>query len=99
MKTTAAMVLILSLLIVFPSAAMAQRRPYVPAMSCAQAAHLVRSAGAIVLSTGRFTYDRYVAGDGFCLPEDTTAPAFEPTRDNRSCFIGYYCTPRRGFLR
>ena len=70
------------------------QRPFVPAMTCAQAAGLVRSAGAIVLSTGRYTYDRFVAEDGYCLPEDVAKPAFERTLDNPSCLIGYYCAPR-----
>ncbi|HVB88739.1 MAG TPA: hypothetical protein VND97_00925 [Beijerinckiaceae bacterium] len=98
MKITAPLLLLVFLAATMTEAS-AQSRPYVPGMSCAQAKALVRSAGAIVLSTGRYTYDRYVAGDGYCLPEDMTAPAFERTRDNRSCFIGYYCTPRRGMFR
>ncbi|HUZ66895.1 MAG TPA: hypothetical protein VMU56_04440 [Beijerinckiaceae bacterium] len=74
-----------------PAAALAQARPFVPAMSCAQATGLVRSAGAIVLSTGQFTYDRYLEDDAFCEADEYTTPAFVPTRDNPSCPIGYYC--------
>ena len=43
------------------SQANAQARPSTLGMSCGQAQYLVRSSGAIVLSTGGQTYDRFVA--------------------------------------
>ena len=59
-------------------------------MSCRQAATLVASSGAIVLSTGRYTYERFVASTGFCLPGEWGERAWAPTRDGR-CRVGYIC--------
>jgi hypothetical protein len=75
--------------------AAAQPRPSTLAMSCGQARALVASRGAIVLGTGPHTYDRYVAHTGFCPHDQTTEPAFEPTRDNPQCYIGSRCIARR----
>ncbi len=61
-------------------------------LSCNQAKDLVYSRGAIVLSTGRNTYDRFVADRSFCPIGDYTKPAYVRTRDRRSCKIGYTCT-------
>lgn len=82
--------------------AAAQPRPSTLSMSCRQAQALVASRGAIVLGTGRYTYDRYVTHVGFCQIEETTEPAFEPTADNPQCLIGNRCrarTPSDRFLR
>jgi len=35
-------------------------------MTCAQAQALVTTTGAIVMSTGQYTYERFVAHRGFC---------------------------------
>jgi hypothetical protein len=75
--------------------AAAQPRPSTLAMSCGQARALVASRGAIVLGTGAHTYDRYVVHTGFCPHDQTTEPAFEPTRDNPQCYIGNRCIARR----
>ena len=69
----------------------AEARPNTTKMSCKAAAALVASYGAIVLSTGPTTYDRYVSDGGYCNPDEITKPAFVPTADNPQCFIGYYC--------
>ncbi len=70
----------------------AQARQNTTRMSCRQAKDLVYSRGAIVLSTGRNTYDRFVASRAFCPPGDYIKRAFARTRDRRSCPIGYTCT-------
>jgi hypothetical protein len=85
-----------------PELTLAQPRPSTLAMSCQQARALVASRGAIVLSTGRHTYDRFVAHVGFCEIEQTTEPAFEPTADHPQCPIGNRCRsrpPRDNFFR
>ena len=74
--------------------AVAQPRLSTLSMSCRQAQALVASRGAIVLSTGQYTYDRYVSHVGFCEIEQTTEPAFEPTADNPQCLIGNRCRSR-----
>ena len=62
-----------------------------PAMTCGQATGLVGRAGAIVLGTGGYTYDRFVAHRGFCEITQVTKRAFVPTRDNPACLVGYRC--------
>ena len=80
------------------TSAVAQPRPSSVQMSCGQAAGLVASRGAIVLGTGGYTYDRFVADQRFCLRTETTLPAWVPTRDTPQCFVGYRCKERE-FLR
>jgi hypothetical protein len=83
-----------ALAVLAANAALAQPRPSTTAMSCAQAHVLVASRGAIVLSTGPHTYDRFVAHAGFCQYDETTEPAFERAADNPQCFVGYRCRSR-----
>jgi hypothetical protein len=66
-------------------------RPNTTAMTCSKAHSLVQSHGAIVLSTGTWTYDRFVAHQGHCMLGEVTRPAWVPTRDNAQCFVGYTC--------
>ena len=61
------------------------------AMTCGQAAALVRSRGAVVLGTGGRTYDRFVSDRRSCQPTEDVRSAFVPTRDSRACFVGYTC--------
>jgi hypothetical protein len=81
----------MALLLALLAAAPALARPNTLAMSCAQAAALVRAQGGVVLSTGEFTFDRYVASGAFCLPQEITRPAFAPTADHPQCRIGFVC--------
>jgi hypothetical protein len=74
--------------------AWAQSRPLTLRMSCAQAQGLVASQKAIVLSTGPFTYDRYVGSYGYCAPGETLDPAWVPTADTAQCPVGYRCITR-----
>jgi len=80
-----------SLALIAPPAA---ARPSTLAMICEEAAALVASSGAIVLSTGRHTYDRFVSGPRFCPFDDYADRAFAPTGDDRSCRLGYVCRHR-----
>lgn len=70
---------------------LAQGRPATPRLLCAEAAALVAREGAIVLETGPFTYARLVRDGGFCPLPEAPKPAFEVTRDNPTCFVGYVC--------
>ena len=81
------------------SAAGAQARPFVPAMSCGQAAGLVAASGAAVLSTSQTTYDRFVHDRRFCSYGEYLDPAYVQTRDASACFIGYTCTSRDPYIR
>ncbi|MGY2049865.1 hypothetical protein [Methylobacterium sp. JK268] len=68
-----------------------QERPDSTALRCAEAARLVAGRGAIVLGTGGFTYDRFVRDRSFCGSQEITERALVPSRDDRSCFVGYRC--------
>jgi hypothetical protein len=74
-----------------PTCAQAQARPSTVTMTCAQAARLVTSQGAIVLGTGGSTFDRFVTDRRFCAINQTTEPAWVPAADNLQCFVGYRC--------
>lgn len=69
-------------------------RPYAPTMSCAALVSLVGQRGSVVISTGPYTYDRVVRDRSFCPFEQTSAPEFAPTSDNRQCFAGLRCVDR-----
>jgi hypothetical protein len=56
-------------------------------MTCGQAAALVASQGGIVLGTGGYTYDRFVAHGGFCLRSEVAQTVWVPTRDTPNCHL------------
>ena len=62
------------------------------AMSCSQAQKLVRSSGAIVLSTGRHTYARFVANGNYCAAAEYPVWTYARTRDSRRCLVGFVCS-------
>ena len=88
---TISMMMLTAAALISSGAALAQGRPNSTALTCAQAAGLVKAYGAVVMSTGPITYDRYVAHRGFCTPTQYTVPDWVPTRDSNACFIGYRC--------
>ncbi len=75
--------------------AQAQARPSTLDMTCSQAQSLVRSRGAIVLSTGSHTYDRFVSSRRFCSSDEEEVPTWAPTRDTDQCLVGARCEPSR----
>jgi hypothetical protein len=83
--------LALSVSVAATDIAAAQGRPDTSRMSCASARQLVSRHGAIVLSTGPSTFDRFVSNRSYCMPTEQTEPAFVRTTDNRQCFVGYTC--------
>lgn len=72
--------------------AAAQGRPDTRQMTCAEANALVDRAGAVVMTTGRFTFRRFVAHRGYCDRWEITMPEYAPTRDNPRCVIHGVCT-------
>ena len=72
----------------------AEARQSTLSMTCPQAAATVAGSGAIVLSTGEFTYDRFVAHTGFCMHNEVAKPVVAPTLDSPYCSIGYRCEQR-----
>jgi len=71
--------------------AIAQNRPISTGMSCQAASNLVSARGAVVLSTGTYTFDQYVRSSEFCPTGQTIDPAWIPTADQSQCFVGYRC--------
>nr|WP_243373912.1 hypothetical protein [Microvirga solisilvae] len=69
----------------------AQQRPSTLNMTCGQAQRVILSRGAAVLSTGTYTYDRFVRDRGFCEFNEGVELALVPTRDTPQCPIGYRC--------
>ncbi len=67
-------------------------RPSTLGMTCQQAQGMVASRGAVVMSTGKHTYDRFVASGGYCEVAEWAVWATAPTKDTRRCALGYTCT-------
>ncbi len=74
-----------------PTGAIAQPRPSTVDLRCAHATAIVAARGAVVLSTGGSTYDRFVSDSRFCTFAQTTVPAWVPAADTPQCFVGYRC--------
>ncbi|MXN65812.1 hypothetical protein GR183_12935 [Stappia sp. GBMRC 2046] len=71
--------------------ARAQARPDTRSMTCAQAQAFVQQRGAVVMSTGQYTYDRFVASRAFCMRDEILKPLYAPTRDTAQCPVAYEC--------
>ena len=63
-------------------------------LTCAQAQTVVREQGAAVLTTGQYTYERFVSDHRFCDGYKQTRPARTVTRDDPACRVGFVCRPR-----
>jgi hypothetical protein len=85
------------LIVTLASSSTGEARPSTTTMSCGQAAATVAKAGAIVLTTGPGTYERFVASDAQCLPGEFAEAALAPTIDSPSCTVGYVCKQRERF--
>lgn len=79
---------------VFAAPISAEARPDTRTLSCAQAKALVDREGAITLSTGDVTYQRFVAGSSQCRPLGVARTAYAPTRDDRNCRLQTCRRPR-----
>lgn len=72
----------------------AQTRPYTPEMICAEVKAIVAQSRHVVLATSPNAYELVHVDGGACKNGLTSAPAFEPTRDDPNCFAGYRCKDR-----
>ena len=81
----------LTLLALLPTTSIAAARPNTTAMSCGEAAATVARAGAIVLTTGEHTYERFVSASTFCLGGEIAEPGIAPSADSERCQVGYIC--------
>ena len=73
------------------TAAVAQGRPSSTTMTCSSATALIHQQGAVVLGTGGDTFERIVSSSRFCAQGQQLRPAYAPTRDNPSCYVGDRC--------
>lgn len=69
----------------------AAARPDTRYMSCAAAVSIVQANGAVILSTGAHTYDKYVKNHAYCNLNDVLRKAYVPTSDTRRCRVGFVC--------
>lgn len=76
-----------------------QGRPDSRRMTCEQAYDLVKRNGAVVMSTGRYTFERVVADQRWCQFEEVTERFYVPTRDDRRCRVGFKCVDGNLFDR
>ncbi len=72
----------------------ADARPDVRTMTCEQAKALVRQSGSVVMTTGKYTYDRFVAGRAYCERPYVNRRAWIATKGTKKCQIGFRCVPR-----
>lgn len=76
-----------------PMTANAQRAD-TRSMTCAGAWAFVQSRGAVVISTGQYTYDRLVSQRRYCQMDEVLQRHFAQTADSPRCFVGYVCRGR-----
>ncbi len=65
-------------------------RPDARKMSCHQTQALIDEQGAVVLTTGQYTYARFVAIDGYCYYPEVPHITYIATRDTPQCPV-YHC--------
>lgn len=73
----------------------AQARPDSLSMTCAEFKDLVSENGAVVVGTGPYIYDRYVANRSYCAGHEVLKFATVKTSDSASCDT-YTCAPHEG---
>lgn len=73
------------------SATAAQARPDLRTMTCQQAQNMVRQHGAVVFTTGQYTYSMFVSNLSYCDRGQMLFTQFGPTRDTPKCPVAYEC--------
>lgn len=81
----------LTALVIIGLAGTAHARPDLRKMTCAEAQKMVQRLGAVVFTTGQYTFSRFVANQSYCDRWQTTFPQYGATRDNPQCFVAYEC--------
>jgi len=71
--------------------ALAQVGPLTTGRPCSADRALVNDRGAVVLSTGQYTYGRFVRDARYCQVDQYPQPAWVPSDDTAQCFVGYRC--------
>lgn len=75
--------------------AWAEARPDARAMTCEQVRALIRDRGAVVLTTGRYTYKRFVYHRGYCLYSERIGHDWIATSDTLECRVRICIDPDR----
>ncbi|HMB46795.1 MAG TPA: hypothetical protein VKN63_00815 [Afifellaceae bacterium] len=70
-------------------------RPDARAMTCDQVRSLIHERGAAVITTGRYTYKRFVAHRGFCLYSERIGHEWISTSDTAECRLRICIEPLR----
>ena len=84
---------VILVLLVFSGPALAAR-PDLRTMTCQQAQDMVINRGAVVATTGKYTYRRFVSHFRYCDYWERAASAWVNTKDNPKCRIDYVCEER-----
>ncbi len=82
---------LLSISLILASTLPGAARPDTRTMTCQQARAVVQQYKAIVMSTGQYTYERIVIGQGYCSSTQISKPLYAPTVDVPSCKVGNIC--------
>ncbi|MEM8664690.1 MAG: hypothetical protein AAGF49_11295 [Pseudomonadota bacterium] len=69
----------------------AEARPDVRQMTCAQANALVAERGVVVMTTGRYTYRRFVSDVAYCEFDQRRRAYVVKSRDNPRCQVRGIC--------
>jgi len=69
-------------------------RPNSTAMTCTQVQSMITQRGGVVISTGQYTFDRYVANRNFCQHGEILRKDYIPTRDNNRCYVQRCVNPQ-----
>lgn len=77
-------------LVALTSPLLAQGRPDARRMTCEQVQSMIYQRGAVVLTTGQHTYDRFVAGRRWCDIPYVPMATRVATRDTDRCPV-YHC--------
>jgi len=95
MKILLHIALVIGLLASLTLRAQAFPRPYAPKLSCGEIKGMIQQKGAVLLSTGPFTFDRFVRDQGYCMQGEITDPAWIVSLDQPQCYAGYTCGGRQ----
>ncbi|WP_422374746.1 hypothetical protein [Roseibium sp.] len=77
-----------------PIAEAQSRRPNSTAMTCGQVQSMINQRGAVVLSTGQHTFDRYVSNRNSCQHGEILRRDYVPTKDNNRCYVQRCVNPQ-----
>ena len=69
----------------------AEARPDTRQMTCGEVNAAIQDAGSLVMTTGRNTYQRFVANRNWCDPWELTKPQYAPSADQARCVVRAVC--------